>query len=224
MNDRDRRAPLELIVFDFDGTLCDSADVKTGAFYDLYLEDHGPVFAATVKEHHLANVGESRYDKIRYVETELLGNDPSDGEVERIAARYSRLVEDAVVDARLFGGVAEFLSAVPTGIRCVVASATPTDELRRIVGRKGLAGSFAAIEGSPRSKAQIVAGWIAQFAVDPGSVVVVGDQPSDADAARANGANGIMISPPGSWVAPFERVETFAEAADVLNNWTAPAI
>ena len=224
MNDEDRRAPLELIVFDFDGTLCDSAGVKTDAFYDLYLEDHGPVFAATVKEHHLANVGVSRYDKIRYVETELLGNDPSDDEVERIAARYSRLVEDAVVDAPLFDGVADFLAAVPTGIRCVVASATPTDELRRIVERKGLAGFFAAIEGSPRSKAEIVADWIAQYAVEPSSIVVVGDQPSDADAARANGTNGIMISPPATWVAPFVRVDTFAEAAYVLSDWIAPAV
>ncbi len=106
-------------------------------------------------------MGVSRYDKIRYVETELLGNDPSDEEVERIAARYSQLVEDAVVDAPLFDGVSEFLAAVPTGIRCVVASATPTEELRRIVGRKGLAGFLVAIEGSSRSKAEIIASWIA---------------------------------------------------------------
>ncbi len=46
-NQERRRAPLELIVFDFDGTLCDSAGVKTDAFYDLYLEDHGPAFAAS---------------------------------------------------------------------------------------------------------------------------------------------------------------------------------
>ena len=198
-----RRAPLELIVFDFDGTLCDSAGVKTNAFYDLYLEDCGPVFAASVKKHHLANVGVSRYDKIRYVETEMLGNDPSDDEVERIAARYAKLVEDAVVDAPLFDGVSGFLSAVPTGVRCVVASATPTAELRRIVERKHLSAYFMAIEGSPRSKAEIVADWISAFAVDPGSVVVVGDQPSDADAARTTGSDGIMITPPAAWVAPY---------------------
>ncbi len=53
---------------------------------------------------------------------------------------------------------------------------------------------------------------------------MVGDQPSDADAARANGTNGMMIAPPGSWVAPFVRVDTFAEAAEVLKYWMAPAI
>ena len=100
MNDRERRrAPLRLIVFDFDGTLCDSADVKTDAFYDLYLENHGPAFAASVKQHHLANVGVSRYDKIRYVETEMLGNQPSDDDVECIVFSHGRkLTEGEVLD------------------------------------------------------------------------------------------------------------------------------
>ena len=130
-------ASLDLIVFDFDGTLCDSADVKTEAFYDLYLDDHGSAFATAVVGYHLANVGVSRYDKIRFIESEMLDNDVDDASVDQVAERYSSLVEQAVVDAPLFDGVSEFLAAPPAGVRFALASATPTKELRRIVQRKG---------------------------------------------------------------------------------------
>lgn len=210
--------PLELIVFDFDGTLCDSADVKTEAFYHLYLGDRGPAIAAAVKEHHLANVGVSRYDKIRWAETEQFSGDPSDSNVEYVAARYSRLVEDAVVNAPLFGGVIEFFTSVPRNVRCAVASATPTEELRRILERKGLTEFFVATEGSPQSKAQILGTCQAQFGVDRRSMVMVGDQPSDADAARAAGIQGLMITPPAPWVAPLIRVDDFLAAASVLQR------
>ena len=207
---------LELVVFDFDGTLCDSTDVKTDAFYRLYLDDHGPDLAGVVKDYHLANAGVSRYDKIRHVERELLGNEPDEGRVEQVAYRFSRLVEEAVVDAPLFDGVPELLAAPPSGARYALASATPTDELRRITDRKGISGFFAAIEGSPRSKATILAGYVSNFAIGPRNVVMVGDQPSDADAARAVGTQALLIAPPEAWIAPFSRVDDFAEATEWL--------
>lgn len=212
------RRRIDLIVFDFDGTLCDSADVKTDAFYDLYLEEHGPDFAARVKDHHLANVGASRYDKIRYLETEVLGNRPGDAEVGVIASRYSVLVEQAVVDAPLFDGVAEFLATPHPGVTYTVASATPTDELRRIVDRKGLAERFAAIEGSPRSKAAILGECVERFAAGPHSAVIVGDQPSDAEAAVAVGTGAIVIASPAPWTEPFERFDDFPAAAACLRE------
>ena len=213
------RRRIELVVFDFDGTLCDSADVKTDAFHDLYLNQHGPALAGKVKDYHLANVGISRYDKIRYVETEMLGNEPNDTDVEQIASRYSGLVEQAVVDAPLFDGVAEFLAMLHPGVTFAVASATPTDELRRIVERKRLTGCFAAIGGSPRPKAAILAECVERFAGGPGSAVIVGDQPSDGEAARIAGTGALLIAPPASWTKPFERVDDFPAAAALLRDW-----
>ena len=212
------RQAFDLVVFDFDGTLCDSAGVKTAGFYDLYVDEHGPAFASVVRDYHLANAGLSRYDKIRYVESELLDNDCSDDCVDRVAARFSQIVEDAVVGAPLFDGVREFLAAVTSGTRCAIASATPTDELQRITDRKDISRFFAAIEGSPRSKEAILADLIARFAVDSGAVVMVGDQPSDAEAARYAGTQGLMIGPPEAWMEPFTQVDDFASAAAWLTT------
>ncbi|MEA3510351.1 MAG: HAD hydrolase-like protein [Actinomycetota bacterium] len=213
-----RRGTFDLVVFDFDGTLCDSADVKTAAFHELYLDEHGPAFAAVVRDYHLANVGLPRYDKIRYVETELLGNDNDDATVHRVAGRFSRIVEDAVVEAPLFDGVPEFLTAAAGGARLAIASATPTDELRRITDRKNISRFFAAIEGSPRSKTLILNGLISRFVVDPAAVVMVGDQPSDAEAARSAGTQGLMIGLPAAWMEPFTQFDDFASAAGWLTS------
>ena len=67
----------DLVVFDFDGTLCDSVQVKTEAFQLLYLDERGLEFADRVRTYHLANAGLPRYDKIRYVETAMIGSEPS---------------------------------------------------------------------------------------------------------------------------------------------------
>ncbi len=215
-----RRDCFDLVVFDFDGTLCDSANVKTDAFYELYLDDHGSDFATAVRDYHLANAGISRYDKIRYVERELLGTEPDVDRVEHVALRFSQLVEQAVVDAPLFDGVIEFLSAHGSETPLTIASATPTAELRRITDRKGISEFFAAIEGSPSSKTAIITGYASRFAVDPSRIVMVGDQPSDADGARGAGAGAVLIATPGEWVAPFERVDDFEAAAAWLNSRT----
>jgi len=55
------------IIFDFDGVICESVDIKTGAFYEMYLP-YGEMIAQKVKEHHIQNGGMSRYDKFEYLE------------------------------------------------------------------------------------------------------------------------------------------------------------
>lgn len=210
------RQSFGLVVFDFDGTLCDSANVKTEAFYLLYLDDYGPEFAARFRDYHLEHAGISRYDKIRHVEAEWLGNQPTDESVDAIADRYSEIVEEAVVAAPLFDGVRAFLAQDHPGVRFTLASATPTDELRRIADRKGIAEFFDAIEGSPRSKQAILEEYLTDYGMQPDDVVMIGDQPSDLDAARAVGTEALAIAPPSPWIAPFQRVDTFAAAADWL--------
>lgn len=223
MQPASQRSEIRLVVFDFDGTLCDSADVKTSAFYELYLDERGPDFAAAVQTFHLANAGISRYDKIRHVERHLIGRPPSDERVNEVADRFSKLVEDAVVASPLFDGVLEYLTSNRSDIRNAIASATPTEELRRIASRKKISGFFDAIEGSPRSKSDILAGFAARYELAPAQIVMVGDQPSDAQGARSAGTDAVLIGPPGAWTEPFARVDTFNDATAWLGERLAKA-
>ncbi len=53
----------ELIFWDFDGVIKDSVEVKTQAYFQLF-EPFGSVVAEKVREHHEANGGISRFDKL----------------------------------------------------------------------------------------------------------------------------------------------------------------
>ena len=209
----------DLFVFDFDVTLCDSADVKTTAFWLLYRNEESPEFCDRVRDYHLEHVGTSRYDKIRHVEGHLLGREASDARVEEVADRFGAIVEEQVIASPLFPGVTEFLEAQPDEVVLAIASATPTDELRRIVAAKGITGHFDAVEGSPRTKGEILVEYTDHFGIDPSRTVMVGDQPSDLLAAEQAGTAFIGVGIPADWGSDpgFPVVPSFVEidAVDV---------
>jgi phosphoglycolate phosphatase-like HAD superfamily hydrolase len=187
---------VDLIVFDFDGTICESADVKTDAFYQLYLDEQGEEFAAAVRDYHLEYAGVSRYDKIRYYEEELLGRPCTDERMAEMADRFGGIVRDKVIAAPLVPGVAEFIAQHRGEVPMLVASATPTAELRQIVEERGIAGWFEEVEGSPTLKGDIIKTFLERRGVDPRRAVMVGDQFSDLNAAFAAGVHFVAYRPP----------------------------
>ncbi len=186
---------VDLIVFDFDGTICESADVKTDAFYRLYLDERGPEFATAVRDYHLEHVGISRFDKIVHVEETMLGRQCTDERLHLMAERFGSLVTDAVIAAPYCDGVPDFLDTFAGVVPMVIASATPTDELRYIVAARGLGSSFEAVEGSPSSKAEIINEFLVRRGAQASRTVVVGDQLSDLNGARAAGVGFVGFRP-----------------------------
>ena len=71
MTEKDQKEIIKILdtksvfVFDFDGVLADSVNIKTLAFYELYKE-YGGSISSKVVEHHEANGGMSRFDKFKY--------------------------------------------------------------------------------------------------------------------------------------------------------------
>lgn len=175
-----------LIVFDFDGTLADSAGVKTEAFHLLYLDEFGQEVADQVLAHHLAHQGVSRYDKIRHAEEVILGRSCSAERLEEVAARFSRLVEDRVIASAPIPGAEEFLDGHGGG-PLTIASATPTTELRRIVAGRRWDSYFVSIDGTPDAKAANIAKHMALTNIPAERTLMVGDQMSDYRAAEATG-------------------------------------
>lgn len=178
---------VDLIVFDFDGTICESADVKTDAFYQLYLDERGPDFAAEVRDYHLQHAGISRFDKIAHVEENMIGQACTDDRLNLMAERFGSLVTDAVISAPYCDGVPEFLGTFEGVVPMVVASATPTEELQYIVSARGLSAVFEGVEGSPSSKAEIIGEYLSARGARASRTVMVGDQLSDLNGARAAG-------------------------------------
>jgi phosphoglycolate phosphatase-like HAD superfamily hydrolase len=146
----------------------------------------------------------------------MLGREPTDERVSSMAARYGSLVEDAVVAAPLFEGVRGFLSEYATKTTLTVASAAPAAELQRILSRKAMDAWFSAVDGSPRAKAEIIKDHLRQFSTLPEEVVMVGDQPGDAEAAYQSGIRCILIGEPQDLDDSVTHVASFPEAAASL--------
>lgn len=174
------------IVFDFDGVLVESIDVKTSAFADLY-RPYGAEVVEQVVAFHLANGGMSRYDKFRHYHQNLLQRSLGSAEESELSAQFSQLVEDKVVQAGWVPGASEFLAAWHSRLPLYVASGTPQDELRRIVAKRGMGAFFRGVYGSPARKAEILKGIIAAGAYRPCDVLMVGDALADFEGARAAG-------------------------------------
>jgi HAD superfamily hydrolase (TIGR01549 family) len=199
---------IRALIFDFDGVILDSVDIKTRAFARLF-ETHGEDVVREVVEHHLAHGGVSRFRKFRHIHEHILRRTLSEAESEQLGERFNGLVFEEVVKAAWIPGAPEFLREHSARYRCFVASGTPQEELVRIVELRDLTPHFAGVFGSPPTKEEIARRILAENALTPGEVIFIGDAMTDHDAARACGlrfigiaANGCGPFPAGVTVLP----------------------
>jgi HAD superfamily hydrolase (TIGR01549 family) len=174
-----------LVILDFDGVILESVGIKTEAYRDLF-SDH-PHELDRIMEYHLANLGTSRFDKIRYVYSHILGKELPPGEFEALLRRYEELVLAKVLEAPFVPGAPEFLERFHRRLPLYVVSGTPTEEIRFIVRERGLARFFRGVYGSPKKKVEYIREILAATGVDPRRALYVGDAPNDLHAAEAAG-------------------------------------
>ncbi len=181
------------IIFDYDGTIADSVNIKTQAFAELY-RYYGEEIERKVVEYHLKHGGVSRFDKFRYFHKEFLDIDLDEGKVQELAIKFSKLVIDKVVKAPYIPGAFEFISKNYIKYNMFVSTATPDDEIKEIINRKSLTQYFNAIYGSPESKVAHVKRIIYKNNYLQNETVFIGDSGSDKEATIHNGIPFIAIS------------------------------
>lgn len=198
----------DAIVFDFDGVLVDSVDVKTRAFAALY-EPYGAEVVGKVVAWHLEHGGVSRHEKFRHFHRVFLDRPLREEEVFGLAERFSVLVEDAVVAADWISGAQEFVQDFHRRLPLYVASGTPEEELVRIVDRRRMAAYFAGVAGSPRKKGEILRDFIRRAGIQPSRVLMVGDATTDYQGASEAGTAFLGVAqekdnpfPPGVPILP----------------------
>lgn len=174
---------IRAIVFDFDGVILESVDIKTQAFHDLF-QDH-PDEVDRIVDLHRNNTGVSRFEKFKIIYRDILGKPLDDIEMDRLGREFSRLVYAAILRCDFVPGAQEFLEKHHRTYPLYIASATPEDEMRRIAADRGLARYFRGIFGSPSTKGDILSNILAEGGYRPHEVVFIGDAMSDYKGARA---------------------------------------
>jgi len=176
---------IKAIIFDFDGVLVESVDIKTKAFAGLF-EHEGDSIVRRVVAYHIKNAGVSRFEKFRHIYKEMLDRELTEETFDYLCKKFSELVVDEVVNAPYVKGAKEFLENCASLYDCYIASATPHEEMEEIAKRRGIASCFKAIYGAPRKKADIVRTILDRHGLSPEDVVYIGDALSDYLAANEN--------------------------------------
>ena len=192
---------IRAIIFDFDGVILDSVDIKTRAFARLF-EEHGPEVVRQVVAHHLAHGGVSRFRKFAHIYEHILHRPMPEGESERLGEKFSALVFDEVTKAAWIPGAPEFLQQHHGRCLFFIASGTPQEELERIVKLRDLEKYFTGIFGSPTTKDEIIRRIMTQHDLSAPEVLFVGDAMTDYHAAQIGKLGFIGIAPEGSAVFP----------------------
>lgn len=177
----------QAIIFDFDGVIVESGDIKTQAFAELY-RSYGEHVVTEVVRYHRQNGGMSRYHKFRYFQQHLLGKPSLTTEEEQLLdQRFSVLVIEAVIASQAVPGAEALIQQAATTIPLFVASGTPENELKTIVERRGLSPYFTEVRGSPLPKQTLIAEILTTYALIPERVLMIGDAMADYQGATLNG-------------------------------------
>jgi len=172
------------IFWDFDGVIKDSIEVKTQAFVKLFAS-FGTEVAKRVCEHHLANGGMSRFDKLP-IYLQWAGENPSPPRVSECCDQFGQMVLQGVVDAPWVPGAEAYLRVNPHQQMFVLVSATPQDELEQILQALNLTGCFMGIFGAPIRKQDAIRMMITEHGLDASDCLMIGDARADLEAAEAN--------------------------------------
>ncbi|MCX5696355.1 MAG: HAD hydrolase-like protein [Candidatus Omnitrophica bacterium] len=205
---------IKAVIFDFDGVLAESVDIKTRAFAFLF-EKEGKDCVRKVVAYHNANSGVSRFIKFRHIYADILKRRLDEKMFKRLCAQFSGLVMNEVIKTPFVAGARPFLTRNASRYELFVASATPQKEIKEIIKRRKMSGFFKGIYGSPRDKSSIVKKIMKEGGFSPGEVAYVGDALSDYQAALKNRVNFICRSHNNQSI--FKNIPLIRKIKDLTN-------
>ena len=170
------------IVFDFDGTIVSSNDLKKEIFFKLlkpYRISKKLIISELIKE------GNSRNE----IFNNILINFPQN-KIREIITKFSKICDDKISKLSPsddFFKIVEY--AKLNNINLIISSNTPEENLIRIVKSLGIHSFFTEINGYPKHKTDTLKKLITKYNISPKKVLVVGDGQSDMDSAENNNCN-----------------------------------
>ena len=210
-------SPTRAVIFDFDGVILESAEIKTRTFARLFEDEGHSEHVPEIVALHLRLAGVSRFEKFRLIYSEILDRPLDDAELERLGEEFSRIALDEVLACPFVPGAHELLERLHgDGKLLFVASGTPHEELVGIVAARELDRFFRGVNGSPATKGEISRRILVEHRLAPTEALFVGDATTDLEGAREAGVPFVGRRP-ADVENPFadEGVPTVADMAEL---------
>lgn len=216
---------IKVIVFDLDGVLLESADIKTEAFRVLF--EGYPDRLDQIIKYHKENGGLSRFKKFEFIYKNILKM-PYDDEIKtKLGQRFEELALEKVMKCPFVDGAIEFLDNYHKKIPLYVVSGTPDLELKEILKKRDISKYFVDIFGSSKEKPYWLNFIINKEKIQSKNVLFIGDSLSDYRAAVASEVNfigrinnrGDNIFPKRNYLAVIKNLKELSPVLKYLTNF-----
>ena len=202
----------KVIVFDFDGTLIDSNQLKYDAFFELFPDDFTSkqVVKSVLDRLH----EESRYIILREILLNMrpgLNNAELTAEVSRLADSYNDLVLEGSMKCREMKQATTILKHLSRKYSLFVSSGTPYDALIKLIKHRGWTQYFKGIYGYPNRKNETLMSIMKSEGVGQNNIFVAGDGETDRISALETGCRFFHISGTNSLIELLGNTERFFE-------------
>jgi phosphoglycolate phosphatase-like HAD superfamily hydrolase len=168
---------IKSIVFDFDGVILESADIKTEAFSILFSKY--PDHVEKIVKLHIDNAGISRFEKFKIIYRDYIGQTIKGEVLVQLGNQFSSIIYEKILCCPFVPGAYEFLKNNYGTYRFHVASSTPEYELRDIIKQRNIHKFFSSIHGSPETKCQLLQKIVFENNYKSREIIFVGDSKED---------------------------------------------
>jgi HAD superfamily hydrolase (TIGR01549 family) len=208
---------IRAIVFDVDGVLLESSEVKTKAFATLF--SIYPEHLDAILQLHINNGVMSRFEKFRIIYRDILKKPLPEKEFDSLCRRFKELVFNGVLSCKMVKGSREFMENHYSKYLLFVITATPHEEIVEVLRRRNLLGYFKFVYGAPTSKKEALKKILEEFSLSSAEAVYIGDSLNDYNASKALGVRFI-----GRLHRENQNTLDFLESKDTIGDLTELAL
>ena len=187
-------AEYKTLVFDCDGVVLNSNQLKIQAYHDVAIKfGANEQQAQALVAHHVKLGGISRYPKFEYFLREIMQQEVTEQAIDQLLSTFTAEVKRLMVDCEIAPHLAKFRRATANA-QWMIISGGDQAELREIFNQRDLTDLFdAGIFGSPDNKEQILARELAQGSITK-PALFIGDSRYDYQASTNAGLDFVFLS------------------------------
>ena len=205
---------LKAAIFDWDGTITDSNNIKTEAFIELF-KDLGTLASNYIRCYQKNHGGISRFEKYRHYVRHFFNREVSPSELENFGLIYTSLCKEKLLSAPFISGAIETLHKLTTQkIPAFIVTGSPAEEIKEIATARNLLPMLKHIYGSPRTKDTLLASLLSENNLQPEETIFFGDSLTDYHAAKINKIPFIGVCIEGN-PSPFPPQTTVTSSIDL---------
>ena len=196
------------IIWDFDGVLIDSENIRTESFKETF-KDFGKDNVEKLINYHKLNGGLSRYHKIQFFFNEILKENISVDDYNTWVKLYGKFCKERLCNKSLLvEDSMNFIRNNYENFSFHIASASDETELLFICKKLNISSFFKSINGSPTNKINNVKNILKNYNYLRENCCLIGDSINDMEAAKVNsikffGYNNLNLKVANAYIDKF---------------------